>query len=575
MCFQELFYGPYFCQVQDTEYYDYTEPSPTARPPSASSPGQGDSAWCWCCRCTSRRSPGLYYNTAAVIDADGTYLGKYRKQHIPQTKGFWEKFYFAPGTGGYPIFDTAVGKVGVYICYDRHFPEGWRALGLNGAEIVFNPSATTAGCREYLWRIEQPAAAVANMYYVGAINRVGIEPLGDNDFYGRATSSTRGQVRRRRRRPVQARADRARPRHGQDHRGARPLGVLPRPPPGRLRRPDRAEGTEQEKGRSPMARTLIKNGKVISPTGVIAQDVLIDGETIVRSARPATSPRRARRPHIDATGKYVIPGRHRRAHAHGAAVRRHLRVRHVRDRHPRRGVGRHHHHRRHGRAALRRATCTDGLAEWHRKADGNCAIDYAFHQIIGGVDDQSLKDMKYLVEHEGITSFKLFMAYPGVFYSDDGQILRAMQTAAECGAMIMMHAENGIAIDVLVQQALARGETDPEVPQLHPAVSRSRPRPRTAPSCSATSPATCRCTSCTCRPATRSTRSPPPATTGATCSPRPARSTSTSPLEETLGSPASRAPSGCAAPRCVPDHDPDYIGQMGHGTRATCGRACA
>ena len=89
--------------------------------------------------------PGLYYNTAAVIDADGTYLGKFRKQHIPQVKGFWEKYYFRPGNGGYPVFDTAVGKVGVYICYDRHFPEGWRALGLNGAEIVFNPSATSRG----------------------------------------------------------------------------------------------------------------------------------------------------------------------------------------------------------------------------------------------------------------------------------------------------------------------------------------------------------------------------------------------------------------------------------------------
>ena len=101
-------------------------------------------------------------------------------------KGFWEKFYFRPGNGGYPVFDTAVGKVGVYICYDRHFPEGWRALGLNGAEIVFNPSATHRGLSEYLWSIEQPAAAVANMYYVGAINRVGIEPLGDNDFYGQS-----------------------------------------------------------------------------------------------------------------------------------------------------------------------------------------------------------------------------------------------------------------------------------------------------------------------------------------------------------------------------------------------------
>src|SRR6478752_3063740 len=132
-----------------------------------------------------REEPFLY-NTAAVIDADGGYLGKYRKQHIPHVGGFWEKFYFRPGNGGYPVFDTAVGKVGVYICYDRHFPEGWRALGLNGAQIVFNPSATSRGLSEYLWSIEQPAAAVANEYYVGAINRVGIEDLGDDDFYGQS-----------------------------------------------------------------------------------------------------------------------------------------------------------------------------------------------------------------------------------------------------------------------------------------------------------------------------------------------------------------------------------------------------
>ena len=104
----------------------------------------------------------------------------------------------------------------------------------------------------------------------------------------------------------------------------------------------------------------------------------------------------------------------------------------------------------------------DALGAWHDKAAGECAIDYAFHQIIGGVDEESLKAMTYLVDNEGITSFKLFMAYPGVLYSDDGQILRAMQNASESGAMIMMHAENGIAIDVLVAQALARGETDPK-----------------------------------------------------------------------------------------------------------------
>ena len=90
------------------------------------------------------KAAGIYYNTAAVIDADGTYLGKYRKTHIPHVKGFWEKFYFRPGNMGYPVFETAVGKVGVYICYDRHFPEGARALGLNGAEIVLIPSRHVA-----------------------------------------------------------------------------------------------------------------------------------------------------------------------------------------------------------------------------------------------------------------------------------------------------------------------------------------------------------------------------------------------------------------------------------------------
>jgi beta-ureidopropionase len=131
-----------------------------------------------------QEQPGVLYNTAAVVDADGTYLGKYRKTHIPHVTGFWEKFYFRPGNMGYPVFDTAVGRVGVYICYDRHFPEGWRALGLNGAEIVFNPSATSRGLSNYLWKLEQTSAAVANEYFVGTINRVGIEDLGDDDFYG-------------------------------------------------------------------------------------------------------------------------------------------------------------------------------------------------------------------------------------------------------------------------------------------------------------------------------------------------------------------------------------------------------
>ena len=187
MCFQELFYGPYFCQEQDPKYFSYTEPIPDGPTTKRFQALAKELNMVLVLPMYEIVQPGLYYNAAAVIDADGRYLGKYRKQHIPQVPGFWEKYYFTPGTHGYPIFDTAVGKVGVYICYDRHFPEGWRALGLNGAEIVFNPSATSRGLSEYIWRVEQPAAAVANMYYVGAINRVGIEKdMGANDFYGQS-----------------------------------------------------------------------------------------------------------------------------------------------------------------------------------------------------------------------------------------------------------------------------------------------------------------------------------------------------------------------------------------------------
>jgi N-carbamoylputrescine amidase len=140
---------------------------------------------------------GLLYNTAAVFDSDGAYLGKYRKTHIPHlAPGFWEKFYFRPGNLGYPVFKTRVANVGVYICYDRHFPEGARALGLNGAEVVLNPSATVAGLSEYLWELEQPAHAVANGYFVGAINRVGYEPPWEiGEFYGKSYfCDPRGQI---------------------------------------------------------------------------------------------------------------------------------------------------------------------------------------------------------------------------------------------------------------------------------------------------------------------------------------------------------------------------------------------
>jgi dihydropyrimidinase len=216
-----------------------------------------------------------------------------------------------------------------------------------------------------------------------------------------------------------------------------------------------------------MTRTLISGGTVVSATGRTRADVLIDGETIAALLAPGqaaalgivgdTGDTRV----IDATGKYVVPG--------GVDVHTHMEL-------PFGGTFASDTFETGTIAAAWGGVTTivdfavqrtgenviDGLADWHAKAEGNCAIDYGFHQIIGGVDDESLKAMTYLVDHEGVTSFKLFMAYPGVFYADDGQILRAMQNAGESGAMIMMHAENGIAIDVLVGQALARGETDPK-----------------------------------------------------------------------------------------------------------------
>jgi dihydropyrimidinase len=204
---------------------------------------------------------------------------------------------------------------------------------------------------------------------------------------------------------------------------------------------------------------LIKNGTVVGASGAFAADVLVDGERIAALLQPGTSIGSAER-EIDASGKYVVPG--------GVDVHTHMQL-------PFGGTEASDTFETGTRAAAWGGTTTiidfavqrtgesvrDGLAAWHAKADGRCAIDYAFHQIIGGVDKESLEAMTYLTKYEGVTSFKLFMAYPGVFYSDDGQILRAMQVAREDGAMIMMHAENGPAIDVLVAQALARGEVEP------------------------------------------------------------------------------------------------------------------
>ncbi len=210
--------------------------------------------------------------------------------------------------------------------------------------------------------------------------------------------------------------------------------------------------------------TLIKGGTVVSATGRTEADVLIDGETIVALVSPGSTALGADLASsadtvIDATGKYVIPG--------GIDAHTHFEL-------PFGGTEASDTFETGTRAAAWGGTTTvvdfavqtagtrvqDGLAKWHEKAAGNCAIDYGFHQIVGGVDDDSLKAMEGFVD-EGITSYKMFMAYPGVFYADDGQIVRAMQKAAELGLLTMMHAENGPAIDVLAEQLVAAGKTSP------------------------------------------------------------------------------------------------------------------
>jgi N-carbamoylputrescine amidase len=197
LCLQEIFNGPYFCAEQDTKWYGTAEPIPNGPTTELMKGLAKKHQMVIVVPIYEEEMTGVYYNTAAVIDADGTYLGKYRKQHIPHTApGFWEKFYFKPGNLGYPVFQTRYGTIGVYICYDRHFPEGARLLAMNGAEIIFNPSATVAGLSEYLWKLEQPAHAVANQVFVGAINRVGNEaPWNIGEFYGQSYfCDPRGQM---------------------------------------------------------------------------------------------------------------------------------------------------------------------------------------------------------------------------------------------------------------------------------------------------------------------------------------------------------------------------------------------
>ncbi len=193
VCLQELFYGPYFCAEQQSRWYELTERVPERPHDPLMSELAKQHGIVLIVPVYEEDLTGVYYNTAAVIDADGRYLGKFRKMHIPHCPpGFWEKFYFRPGNLGYPVFDTKVGKVGVYICYDRHFPEGARCLGLNGAEIVFNPSATVAGLSEYLWKLEQPRTrwptGISSARSIGPGSK---SPGGSASSTARAISATR------------------------------------------------------------------------------------------------------------------------------------------------------------------------------------------------------------------------------------------------------------------------------------------------------------------------------------------------------------------------------------------------
>jgi len=179
MCFQELFHGPYFGITQDKKYYRFAQPAEGGPIVTRFQSVAKELGMVMILPIYEEEQTGVYYNTTVVVDADGTVLGKYRKVHIPHVEKFWEKFYFRPGNLGYPVFETAVGRIGTYICYDRHFPEGWREYGLGGAHMVFNPNATKPGLSNRLWEVEGPAAAVANGYFVLQPNRVGLE---DNEY---------------------------------------------------------------------------------------------------------------------------------------------------------------------------------------------------------------------------------------------------------------------------------------------------------------------------------------------------------------------------------------------------------
>jgi N-carbamoylputrescine amidase len=201
ICTQELFTSPYFCRTQDTELFDLAEPIPGPTSDALAAVA-GELGVVIIGSLFERRASGVYHNTAVVLDADGSYLGKYRKMHIPQDPGFEEKFYFTPGDLGYKVWATRFGKISVLICWDQWYPEAARLAALAGAEILFYPTAigwlpeekaVLGEAQHTAWETVQRGHAVANGCYVAAVNRVGTE--GETEFWGQSfVSDFYGQV---------------------------------------------------------------------------------------------------------------------------------------------------------------------------------------------------------------------------------------------------------------------------------------------------------------------------------------------------------------------------------------------
>ena len=460
-----------------------------------------------------QEQPGVYYNTAAVIDADGTYLGKHRKNHIPQVKGFWEKFYFRPGNLGYPVFDTAVGRIGVYICYERHFPEGWRALGLAGAQIVFNPSATSRGLSAV------PVAAGA----AGGRGRRTSTSSARSTGSAWRTAGRQRLLRHSPTSPTRAASSSATPRRtprtssscatwtwtrsprsATCGRSTATAGRTPTSTHRRLREAHDASSFATARSSTPTRRRSPRTCWSTARRSPRCRATRFGSSRVVRAARRTV---------IDAAGQV-------RACPAASTATRTWRCRSaarsprtLRDRHhgPRRGAAR----RRSSTSPCRPRAPSLLSSAWTSgtsKADGNCAIDYGFHMIISDVNDQSLKEMESCID-AGMNSFKMFMAYPGVFYADRRRDPAGDAEGAETGATDHdargerhRHRRAGRAGRRSGARPTRCSTAMTRPPELEGEATRG-------PSSWPRSPAR-RCTSCTCPPGTPWTRSPGRATPG-------------------------------------------------------------